>query len=200
MELNIYRHWDHENNAKLLCKRPRMDHRISEYLFSFINEKILVQKKIMQTGSCNFTLFMKLFDPKKHIRFFENPFDTENTKYAPYFNQSITSKNIKIFCSSTLFTEKMTPREYVDIIYNMFGLYFILRYKKLSKILFDELKHNIDYDYLNSYAFPAVFEDQKYEFDNSVIGINPIYDKTHKKWINETEFNIKSEYIKVFGK
>ena len=105
-----------------------------------------------------------------------------------------------MFCSSSLFNAQMTPNEYVQIVYDIFALYFILRYKKLTKVLLDELKQQINYDYINSFTFPATFENQKYEQDDITIGINPIYDKEQRKWISEREFCIKDEYIKYFGK
>ena len=200
MEIEITRFWEHENDTEMLCKRPRVDYRISEYLFELINQNILAEKRLMQTGVYNFTLFLKIFNPEEHKFFFDNPYDTKQTKYTPYRNRSIKSKDISMFCSSLLFNAQMTPKEYVEIVYDMFALYFILRYKKLTKVLFDELKQKIDYDYVNSFEFPATFENQKYTLDDSTIGINPIYDKEQREWVSEREFCIKDEYLKHFGK
>jgi hypothetical protein len=200
MEIKIERFWTHYDNAKMLYKRPRVDYRISEYLFDFINQHILTEKKVMQTGIYDFTLFLKIFNPDEHKFFFDNPYDTEQTKYSPSIRYSIKSKNINMCCSSTLFNAQMTPKEYVEIVYDMFALYFILRYKKLTKALFDELKQKIDYDYVNSFEFPATFENQKYMLDDSTIGKNPVYDKEQREWVSEREFCIKDEYLKHFGK
>ena len=199
MEITINRFWEHENDVEMLCKRPRVDYRISEYLFEFINQNILIEKKIMQTGEYDFTLFLKMFKPQEHTFFFDNPYNTKQTKYTPYVNQSIKSKNIKMFCASLLFNAQMTPKEYVEIVYDMFALYFILRYKKLTKALFDEAKQKIDYDFVNSFEFPAIFENQKYMLDDSSIGINPVYDKEQKKWVDEKTFCPQSEYLKYFS-
>jgi len=200
MEIEITRFWTHENDVEMLCKRPRVDYRISEYLFEFINQNILTEKGLMQTGTYNFTLFLKIFNPEKHKFFFDNPYDTEQTKYTPYRNQNIKSKDISMFCSSLLFNAQMTPKEYVEVVYDMFALYFILRYKKLTKALFDELKQKIDYDLVNSFEFPATFEDQKYQTDEESIGINPVYDKEQKKLVSERIFCPKDEYLKRYGK
>ena len=213
MEIN--RFWMHGNNAKILCQRPRVDYRITEYIFNIINENILIPKKIMLPKNYVFSLFMYMFIPPKHkifddlysikrpelekdIIYYDSPYDTENTKYATYVHQPIGSY-VSISCFSVLFNAEMTPREYVETVYNMFCFYFTFRYKKLlSKTIFDELKQNIDYDYINSFPFPAKFENQKYSLDNTIIEINTIYDKVQKKWIDEIEFDIKEEYLKIF--
>ena len=200
MEIKIERFWTHDNNVEMLCKRPRVDYRISEYLFDFINQHILTEKRLCKTGTYDFTLFLKVFNPEEHKFFFDNPYDTEFTKYAPSIRHSIKSKINEIFCSSALFNAQMTAKEYVAIVYDMFAFYFILRYKKLTKALFDELKQKIDYDYVNSFEFPATFENQKYILDDSSIGINPVYDKKQREWVSERIFCIKDEYLKYFGK
>ena len=200
MEIEIIRYWGHDNDTEMLCKRPRVDYRISEYLFEFINQNILVEKKIMQTGIYRFALYLEVFNSEKHKFSFDNPYDTDQTKYTPYVYQSIKSKNIKMFCDSLLFNAQMTPKEYVEIVYDMFALYFVVRYKKMTKAAFDELKQKIDYDFVSSFEFPATLENQKYQLDDTTICINPVYDKEQKKWIGEREFCARDEYLKHFGK
>ena len=200
MKVKIERYWTHDNEAKMLCERPRIDYRVSEYLFDFINQHILTEKKVMQTGDYCFTLFLKIFNPAEHKFFFDNPYDTEQTKYSPSVRGSIKSKNINMLCSSLFFNSQMTPTEYTEIVYDAFALYFILRYKKLTKVLFDNLKQKIDYDYINSFEFPAAFENQKYSLDENSIGINPVYDKEQRKWVSERVFCPKDEYMKHFHK
>jgi hypothetical protein len=76
---------------------------------------------------------MKLFDPEQHKFFFENPYDTDKTKFDFPSNRSIQGKTIYIFCDSLLFDSKMTPLEYAQIVYDMYAFYFIYRYKRLKK-------------------------------------------------------------------
>ena len=199
MEIIIDRFWTDENNAELLCKRPRVDYRISEYLFDFINQNILMKKKIMKSGSYSVTLFMKFLDPEKHKFVFENPYNTDKTRFAFPVTRSIKNRNVGVFCTSILFNSQMTPAEYAQIVYDMYAFYFIFRYKKLTKELFDETKKKLDYDLINSFDFPAKFDNQKYMTDESAIGINPKYDKEQREWISERIFVIRDEYLKVFG-
>jgi hypothetical protein len=200
MEIEISRFWSDNNNAELLCKRPRIDYRISEYLFDFINQKILTDKKVMQSGNYSITLFMKLFDPEKHKFVFENPYNTDKTKFDFPGNRSFTSKTIYIFCDSLLFDSQMTPSEYTRIVYDMYAFYFIHRYKRLTKALFDETKKQLDYDFINSFEFPAPFENQKYSLDEITVEVNSKYDKDSRQWTGEFTFVPKDEYMKVFGK
>jgi hypothetical protein len=143
---------------------------------------------------------MKFFDPEKHIAFFENPYDTDKTKFNFPVTQSIQGKTVYIFCSSLLFHSQMTPSEYAQIVYDMYAFYFIHRYKRLTKALFDETKKQLDYDFINSFEFPALFENQKYTLDESSVEVNPTYDKDSRQWIGEFTFVPKNEYLKVFGK
>jgi hypothetical protein len=53
----ITRLWDiydfilQKDNVEKFSKRPRIDYRISKYIFDYINESILKPKKIIQTGN-----------------------------------------------------------------------------------------------------------------------------------------------------
>jgi hypothetical protein len=105
-----------------------------------------------------------------------------------------------MWCRSLLFNAQMTPSGYAQIIYDVFALYFTLRYKRLTKTIFDDLKRKLDYDYINSFEFPAKFENQKYMNDEITIGLNPKYDKERKEWVNERSFCAKEEYLNYFGK
>jgi hypothetical protein len=53
--VEIQRMWsisdeDLNERIEMLYKRPRVDYRISEYIYEYINKRILVPNKIMQTG------------------------------------------------------------------------------------------------------------------------------------------------------
>lgn len=196
MEITINRYWSNDNNAELLCKRPRVDYRISEYLFDFINRNILVKKKIMQSGKYDITLFMSIYNPE---HFYDETYiyNTDKTK----FHVSVYKLKMSVFCNSLLFNSKITPSEYADIVYDMFALYLLCRYKKLTKEIFDEAKKNLDYDCINSFEFPAQFDNQKYILDEGSVGIGNVrYDNEKKEWISDRIFTLREEYLKVFEK
>ena len=190
-KIKITRYWTHDDSVKTLCQRPRIDYRIDEYLFDFINAHILTEKGLMQTGVHDFTIFMTT-DMLEHNAAGEShsgtPYDTKQVKYDPL---DVKSKHISIFCCSSLFTAQMTPTEYVGIVYDMFALYFTLRCKELTKEIFDELKQKIDYDFINSFEFPAPFENQRYSSDEH----SSILDDETDEY-----FNPKEAYLKHFGK
>jgi hypothetical protein len=65
----------------------------------------------------------------------------------------------------------------------MFALYLINCYKKLTKEIFDEAKKKLNYNYINSFEFPAKFENQKYSDDECSIGTGNVkYDNEKKYW------------------
>lgn len=77
----------------------------------------------------------------------------------------------------------------------MFCSLLIILYKKVKKEELDNLKAGLDYEYINSFPFPAPFEEQKYLTDDGVISM------THdsgKKRITKL-LNVKEEYLNIGG-
>jgi hypothetical protein len=85
------------------------------------------------------------------------------------------------------------------MIYYTFALYFTLRYKRLTKAVFDDLKQKLDYDYINSFEFPSKFENQKYMNDETTLGHSE-YDSERRDWIYKGDFCVKEKYLNYFGK
>lgn len=62
--VTIRRFWDNDDEEdgiskpEIMFKRPRIDHRISEYLWHFLETNLLIQKKIFQMNSLRITLFI----------------------------------------------------------------------------------------------------------------------------------------------
>jgi hypothetical protein len=97
-------------------------------------------------------------------------YDTEDTKYSltkisNRTENGIKYKDIMIVCYSIKLNENITPKEYADIVYEMVGAFLIDKYKKITKEIIDKYKNEMDNNYIESFKFPAVFEDQKYLLD-----------------------------------
>ena len=185
----------------LLYKRPRVDYRISEYIFAYINKNILEENKIMQTGNYDLSFSFNQYH-KDDMKFHKDTtFCTENTKFDFHlYNETeggIKYKCILVFCWSTRITEKIEPKEYANIVYDMIGAFLTSKYKKITKELMDKNRNGIDYDFIQSYKFPAKFEDQKYMMDDPGIWKNS--EIKNGKEANIIELNIKEKYIEHYG-
>jgi hypothetical protein len=174
-------------NVDKLYKRPRVDYRISEYVFDYINKSILGKYKIMQTGDYKITLSFDYYHEEDHKYHEPNIFDTDTAKYSLHSanatENGIKYKWILILCFSNVITEKITPSEYADIVYDMFGAYLTKKYKKITKELMDKNKSGLDYKIIEQYNYPALFKDQKYDYDDGTL-----YD-----------IEVEKEYIKHYG-
>jgi hypothetical protein len=180
MELNkmfeITRLWDimdfeDKLDLNLLYKRPRIDYRISEYVFDYINKTILEPNKIMQTGNYEICLSFCFYDKEIYKYFDCTPYDTMDTKYSldkvkNRTENGIKYKSIWIGCYSTKLTENIKPMEYAEIVYEMVGAFLINEFKKITKEKLDGNKNGMDKNIINGFKFPALFEYQKYLIDD----------------------------------
>jgi hypothetical protein len=188
-------------DINILYKRPRVDYRISEYVYAYINKNILKKYKIMQNGNYCICLSLKFYE-KGIYNFIEyNIYNTENTIYSQHLSIStengIKYKNIQLFCFSTELTENIKPKEYANMVYDMVGAFLVNKYKKITKEIMDENKNGIDYEFIGKYEYPAVFDNQKYMNDESKKITWSSYDG--KNVTEKIEINCKEEYIKHYG-
>jgi hypothetical protein len=193
--------YDLKPNIEILYKRPRVDYRISEYVFDYINKNILEQNKIMQTGNYKICFSFQFYRKENHTYHNNTIFCTENTKYSFHLLTStengIKYKIIMVFCYSTELTEKITPKKYANIVYDMMGAFFTSKYKKITKEKIDKNRIGMDYNLIESFKFPAPFENQKYLQDNPGILKGSTVSKGKK--IDIVEINIKEKYIECYG-
>ena len=101
-----------------------------------------------------------------------------------------------IFCYSTELTEKITPKEYANIVYDMMGAFLTSKYKKITKETMDKNRKGMDYNLIESFKFPAPFENQKYFLDNPSIKKMSV---SNGKEVNLIEIDIKEKYIEHYG-
>lgn len=198
--ITISRFWSHEDEddgiskPEIMFRRPRVDYRISEYIWSFLESNLLIQKRILQKNSMAITLFMGPI--KKHHKFFyDSAYNTETKKFHPAMRGS-KLKDISISCSYNGFNEKMSPAEYADIVYDMYCSFLVDSFKKITKEECDELKGMLDFDVIHSFEFPATFDNQKYSADGGGYGgrtVNGIVDE------KAVPYNYQEAYMNQFG-
>ena len=183
---------DLHQNIEILYKRPRVDYRISEYVFDYINKNILEPKGIMQAG--NYRICFSFGFYYKEFTFFkDNIYNMENTKYdfrlMTNTENKIKYNDLWLDCTSKELTENIKPKEYAHIVYDMVGSYLVNKYKKITKEIMDKNKTGLDYKVIEKYKHPALFIDQKYIYDDA---------KEGSFVINNEKINSKEEYIKYY--
>ena len=204
MSFIIKRSWG--VNYSSLLARPRTSHKISEYVFDFINEKILKPNKVLQTDKFIY-IFTLSFSPEipKNRKFpfpYTSPFAT---KTRLFFGQKGFRTFEKVEKWATLsviaddIDETITPFEYAEVIFKMFADFLLSNYKKFDKGVFDKLILELEKNYIESFAFPASFDEQLYSLDDINLPVIPLSEGNEwvdiDKWIS---INPKVEYLKHF--
>jgi hypothetical protein len=190
------------NGQDDLLTRPRVSHKISEYIVEFIDVNILVPLKIMQGGKFDFelTLDFDKFLPDRHKINSVSPYTTHNKKFITPNRFRTVDKIIKwaylSVCTTTL-DENIRPKEYALLAYELVGSFLIKNFKKITKDILDKHQENLDFNYIESFPFPASFEDQKYSLDESTYSKGMVPGNTRKEeliWIVPSV-----EYKKHYG-
>jgi len=153
----------------------------------------------MQKGNYEFTLYFGAVR-KTHKFFYNSIYNTDTIKFKPVFKDrklnGITIKEVSVFGYSDKFNELITPIEYANLVYDMFGSYLVENFKKLSKEELDNNKQKMDYDAINKFPFPASFDAQNYSSDNGRVEkriVNFIVDETSEAFV------YKDKYIEYYG-
>ena len=158
--------------------RPRVSHKVSEYVFDFINENLLKPSKVLQSDKYiyEFTFSFSFSIPKRKFPY-TSPFATD-TKL--YFSQKSFRTVDKIEKWATMMViaddidQTITPYEYSTIVFKMFADFLLTNYKKFDKVIFEELLVKMDRHYIESFNFPASFEEQQYSLDDIEYPIAPL--------------------------
>jgi hypothetical protein len=153
-------------------KRPRVSYKISEYVWEVINEKILNPLNILQSDKYiyGFTLSFSFGIPVNHRVLYKSPYATDKRLHVPHkgfrtFEK--TTKNAHLTVIADDVNQEIQPKEYAFLVFYMFADYLLYNYKKLNKELFDKTEEHIDISIVNSFSYPAPFDQQKYIADNS---------------------------------
>jgi hypothetical protein len=198
--IEISRVWDIsdsdlEQRIEILYKRPRIDYRISEYVFDYINKNILEPNNVMQKGDYSISISLNIYYEGKQKYFDDSVYNTKNSKYNSVIKNRTENgkkyKEIYLFCYSTEINENLKPKEYANFVYDLIGSFLVKEYKKITKEMMDKNKIGMNYKFIEKFRFPALFKDQKYLIDDEDDAI---------VYCDIGEIKIKDEYLKYYGK
>jgi hypothetical protein len=150
-----------------LLKRPRVSHKISEYVFDFIDKNILSTNNIMQSDKFIYDLTLS-FDfriPTNHKIIHKSPYSTDKRLYVPMRGFRVfekVTKNAHLTVVADDINQDINPSDYAILVYRMFADYLLFNYKKLKKETFDNFEKQLDSSYIFSFPFPADYDEQHY--------------------------------------
>lgn len=155
-----------------LLSRPRVSAKISEYIVDFINQNLLVPLKIMQSEKFDYSLTLE-FDkylPGVHKINSVSPYTTDTKKFVTPIGFTIVDKTAKwaylSVCTTTM-NETIEPKEYAILAYELVGSFLIKNFKRIKKETLNNFMDRIDFTLIESFPFPAPFEEQKYSLDDA---------------------------------
>lgn len=191
---------DTEDNYKIrLFDRPRVSIHVDKYIWSFIEENIVKPHKLMRSMNYNYMLNIAFdsFDPERHRYFPLSPYngqlreevkaDSETGRYfredfeggkerTTWFSLSkiwtnCGDKVLNVGVNAGNVSENITPREYADLLFDGIGAALLFNFKRLKREEFEQLKQKIDWSIVESFPFPAPFEEQQYIGDGGKIHV-----------------------------
>lgn len=213
-----------DDDKLILFSRPRVSYEVDKYLWSFIEENVLRYRNLMKSTKHDYIICicLKKFDPHKHRYLIASTYNgalkyelnddscqryplsdfTQAKERTTWFEPSkiwtnCGDKVLDVDVMSTLVDEYITPRQYADLVYDGMGAALVFNYKRLTKEIFDEQKLNLDWDFIDSFHFPAPFEEQQYLGDNDIIYRYSWDGKVKKDIIGP--YVVKDIYLKHFG-
>ena len=177
--IELIRLYEEHGNIDTLLRRPRISMNVDECVWDFIYEKLVLPKKVLQSDKWTHQLVitMQQYDPDKH-RFLNN------NEYNPNYSDSIEHKHTRLQCRmdgtdrlfspnkffivegrikashigiiSPLVSEKITPAQYADLLYDGFGSFLTYNFNKIKKVELDELKNGLSLDVINGFPFEGL--------------------------------------------
>ena len=212
--VKIHRIWfntermDREDHYKItLFSRPRVSIHVDEYIWSFIEENIVKPHKLMRSEKHEYLLDIAFgqFDPAKH-RYF--PLSSYNgllregvemdSANRSYFREDFAGgKVLNVDVKAANVSENITPREYADLLFDGIGAALVFNFKRLKREEFDGLKPKIDWGIVESFPFPAPFEEQRYIGDGGKIHVYS-WDGRQKKTL-VGPYSVRELYLEHFG-
>lgn len=188
---------------KSLLTRPRISHKVSEYVFDFINENLLKPSKVLQSDKYIYKLtFSFSFSIPNRPFPYTSPFATDNRLY---FSQKGFQTFEKIEKWATMMVmaddidQSIEPFEYSTVIFKMFGDFLLTNYKMFDNNILDSLILKLDRTFIESFSFPAKFEEQQYLLDDVEYPIGPL--ENGYEWAglsNMVTINPRVEYLKHY--
>lgn len=189
-----------ETDYQALIHRPRVSNKISEYIWKYIYEMYLFKLNLMLEDKFNYSICLTFakYNPNIHKFMFKSAYNQEKCFFrpSPNFRRVKITKSLVIGLTGECVDENITPALYASLVYDMFCAQLLVLYKKVKKEDLDKLKTGLDYEYINSFPYPAPFEEQRYLTDNNVFHIT--HDNGKER--TTTIFNVKEEYLKYWSK
>jgi hypothetical protein len=190
-------------NYKSLLTRPRVSHKVSEYVFDFINQNLLKPSQVLQSDKYVYKLtFSFLFSIPKRTFPYTSPFATDTRLY---FSQRGFQTFEKVEKWATMMViaddidQSILPFEYATVIFKMFGDFLLTNFKKLDKNTLDALLPKLDRQLIESFTFPATFEEQQYSLDEIEYPVAPLeYGYEWADLDKMVTINPRVEYLKHY--
>ena len=188
---------------KSLLSRPRISHKVSEYVFDFINQNLLKPNNVLQSDKYiyEFTFSFSFSIPKRKFPY-TSPFATDSRLYFSPKGFQTFEKHEKwatLVVIADNIDETIQPYEYATIIFQMCGDFLLTNYKKINKTSLEDLLSKLDSAYIESFPFPASFEEQQYALDEIEYPVMPLAKESD--WLSIVEWrtiNPKAEYLKYY--
>ena len=171
--IDIFQNWEFEygkddfaSPIEFLMNHSRINYNVNEYVYSFIEEKILDKNDIIiQELNHEFLITINTFNKnRKKMYLKHSPYNTVNIKfdYDIYVGDRNIGKSKKDRCYvrmnsivlyyySKKISEDMSSKEYADIVYDMIGAYLINEYNFITKEIMDKNKEEMDYTYIDKF-------------------------------------------------
>lgn len=217
---------DREDHYKItLFSRPRVSIHVDEYIWSFIEENIVKPHKLMRSEKHGYLLDISFdqFDPAKHRYYPLSPYngplregvemDSANRSYfredfvggkerTTWFSPNkiwtnCGDKVLNVDIKAANVSESITPREYADLLFDGIGAALVFNFKRLKREEFDGLKPKIDWSIVESFPFPAPFEEQRYIGDEGEIHVYSWDGRKETTLVGP--YSVRELYLEHFG-
>lgn len=217
---------DREDYYKItLFSRPRVSIHVDEYIWSFIEENIVKPHKLMRSEKHGYLLDISFdqFDPAKHRYYPLSPYngplregvemDSANRSYfredfvggkdrTTWFSPNkiwtnYGDKVLNVDIKAANVSESITPKEYADLLFDGIGAALVFNFKRLKREEFDGLKPKIDWSIVESFPFPAPFEEQRYIGDEGEIHVYSWDGRKETTLVGP--YSVRELYLEHFG-
>ena len=214
-----------DNNKITLFGRPRVSIHVDEYIWSLIEENIVKPHKLMRSEKQRYLLKIAFqrFDPERHKYYPISPYNgqlrqdvTPNSTNGWYLREDFTdaeerttwfspdkiwtscgNKVLDVNIDTANMSENITPREYADFLFDGIGAALVFNFKRLKREEFDGLKSKIDWSIVESFPFPASFDDQQYIGDEGKIHVYSWDGRQETTLVGP--YSVRELYLEHFG-
>ncbi|MBC7849624.1 MAG: hypothetical protein H7Y31_07805 [Chitinophagaceae bacterium] len=183
-----------------LVTRPRVSHAVSEFVFLYLNENLLVPKRILQSEKYHYRMVLSFSRPipRPNKILYRSPFATATRLYIPEKGFRTVNRTEKWAFLSVVaddIDQSITPYEYSNVVFYMLTDFFIYNFKSVGETDFESLRLGMDRKRIERFPFPAPFEDQKYTIDTGKFSHDW---ESYQKLGDSALTSVKDEYLKHY--